>query len=182
MLVSYIEIDSFRGWQLRGLLNGQAFVNMNCLLSPIQLEHAIPSNYNELPDGILGGFVKVLMESVFIMPPPDSFIVNQSVQLALQFIESNLDNSLEAEDIACAINMSSEHFRYLFVQQMSIPFAHYVKWKRIRKSIAEALSNDNTQVLSYSDFILNHLDSDRVFKKVFGMSRSALLRKSRLLI
>ena len=182
LLVCFIEIDSFRGWQLRGLLNGHACMNMNKLLSPSQLKNVMPANYNDLPDKVLSVIVKVLMETIFIMPPPDSFMVNKPMQLALQFVESNLDNPIEAEDIACAINMSTECFRYLFVQQMSIPFAQYILWKRIRKAITDVSSKNNTQTLSDTDLILNNINMNRIFKKVFGGSRSALLENSRFLI
>lgn len=182
LLVSLIESDSFRGWQLRGLLNGQASVNLNTILSPFQLKHVMPANHSNLSDRTLLTFVKVLMEAIFIMPPPDSYIVSKPMQLALRLIEYNLDSTLEAEDIACAIHMPPEDFRYLFVQQMSIPFAQYIKWKRIRKSIAAALFSDKKQTLPCPDSVSENLDSNRLFKQIFGTTQNTLLKNSRFVL
>lgn len=180
VLVIFFETDSFRGWQLRALLKDQACFNMDRILSSDQLKHVLPANHKSLPDKILLSSVKILMENIFISPPLYNSLFRKPMQLALKLIDKNLDSSLEAEDIAGKVNMTTESFRYVFIQYMSIPFAQYVSWKQIRKTIAIA-----ALIESGSDryFVLpGQRNSNMLFNQIFGLSANTLINNSRVLV
>jgi len=180
VLVNFFETDSFRGWQLRALLKDQACCDMETILSSDQLKNVMPANYKNLSDETLLSSVRNLMENIFISPPLYNSLFHKPMQLALELIDQNLDSPLEADEIAEKVNMTTESFRYVFVQYMSIPFAQYVSWKRIRRTMAAAAS---TRSGSNLYFVLpGQRNSNKVFNRIFGLCPTTLINNSRVLV
>ena len=118
-----------------------------------------------------------------ILPTPfqqSESLSDERVTKAVNFIETNLAESLNLEDIADLMFLSTERARHLFAQKTGSPFSQYILWKRIKQVIIASLQDN----LSLTEAALNSGFADqshftRTFKKTFGMSPKTHLKNSR---
>lgn len=184
ILVSLIEVNSVWGLKLRTLLGDKSWVNMNTILKPAQYARVLPVNYKELSNAVLIPYVNNFLDSFFSMMPPSHTIhTDDRMQRVLQFIDKNLHNSLELEDLQPHINLSTERIRHLFVQQMHISFSQYVLWKRIRKTMQMAIAGESKLTEACYRFgFSDQAHFNKAFKRIFGVTPFGIIRYCRVLL
>lgn len=91
----------------------------------------------------------------------------------IEYIEHNLCDSLNLDTIANNMNYSKYHFHRLFLSEMGVSVAEYVRRRRIIRSAANlVLSDINISTIAY-DFGFNNIDTYiRCFKRYYGITPS----------
>lgn len=92
---------------------------------------------------------------------------------AIDYIENNLFDNLELDRIANEINYSKYHFHRLFLSDMGVSVAEYVRRRRlIRAASTLLLSVDKITDVSYN-YGFNNVDTFiRCFKRYYGITPS----------
>ena len=181
VIVYFIDAESYFGWQLKSILAGNKFLDVEPFFSDSQLQKINAEGNQQLSKDEL----KQLSDEIFrsILPTQfqsDQNVFDERIEKAVKFIETNLAESLNLETIAELMFLSPERARHLFAEQTGSPFSQYVLWKRIKQVIISSLQDN----LSLTDAALNSGFADqshftRTFKKTFGMSPKTHLKNSR---
>jgi len=184
VLVNFIESDSLLGWQLRDLLAGKAYLNIDSVLSTEQYSQVLPPNYTELSNETLIPYVNTFLDSLLLNARPASDIVtDERIVVILQYIEQHLSETIDLEHLAGLINLSSERTRHLFVQEMGIPFTQYIMWQRIRKTMVVAITEESKLIEACLRFgFTDQPHFNRTFKRIFGMTPGGIIRYCRVLM
>ncbi len=184
VLVNFIEANSFWGLQLKELLADKTFVMIDSVLAPEQYSQVLPANYEELPNDILIPYVKAFLDSIFpISLPTNKIITDERIEITLQYIDQNLHEPLDLEDIANLLFLSTDRTRHLFVEHMGIPFSQYILWKRIRNTMAVAIIEEGKLTEACLRFgFTDQPHFNRTFKRIFGLPPSIIIRHSRVLL
>ena len=124
-------------------------------------------------------FLKFLL----ITNTTDRYIVDNRIQLILQFINQNLQQELGLEEVAVQINLSPEHTLHLFAEQVGIPYSRYIIWQRIMKIIAVAIHEKGklSEVCMRYGFV-DQLHFNKIFKRIFGLVPLSLIYHCRVLL
>lgn len=181
VIVYFIDAESYHGWQLKELLADKPYLDIKQFYTAAQLTRICAEGNEHLPKPEL----KKLADEIFnsILPAQNQPNENQSderIVKALDFIETNLSESIRLEDLADLMFLSPERARHLFAQQTGLPFSQYILWKRIKQVIVTVLRGE----FSLTEAALEFGFSDqahfcRTFKRMFGMSPKTHLKNSR---
>lgn len=184
VLVMLIKTDCMYGRRMGELLSDNACLELSTVWSGFQNLKVLPVNYRELADGILLSLISKFLKMIFHHtdqrehPKADPRIL-----LVVKYIEQNLHETLELEQVAVLINLSSERTRHLFVQQMSISFSQYVLWMRVKKTLASVVVHDKKITEACLQFgFSDQAHFNHAFKQIFGIRPTEILRQSRLLM
>ncbi|MFN0140848.1 MAG: helix-turn-helix domain-containing protein [Pyrinomonadaceae bacterium] len=181
VIVYFIDADSYFGWQLKSILAGQKSLDTEGFFTDSQMQKINAEGNQNLSKDEL----KTLSEEIFqtILPrhiQQNENLSDERVAKAINFIETNLAESLNLEDIADLMFLSPERARHLFAEKTGSPFSQYLLWKRIKQVIITTLLDN----VSLTDASLKYGFADqshftRTFKKTFGMSPKTHLKNSR---
>lgn len=181
VIVYFIDAESYYGWQLREMLAGKPFLDIEDFFAEGETARICANGNERLPKFELKKIADEIFETVLPQPnKPDRHFLDGRIGKALKFIETNLRESIRLEDVADQMFLSPERARHLFVQATGSPFSQFLLWKRIKAVIIASL----TQGLSLTEAALKCGFSDqahfcRVFKRTFGMSPKTHLKNSR---
>ncbi|GAB3926137.1 helix-turn-helix transcriptional regulator [Larkinella terrae] len=184
VLVNFIETGSFWGWQLRALLGDKTYLTIDSVLAPEQYLQVFPANYAELSNEKLVPHVNAFLNSLLPLTHQMSeFALDSRIQATLRYIDQNLHMHLELEDIANQLCLSPDRARHLFVQQMGIPFSQYILWKRIRNTMAVAITEESKLADACLRFgFTDQPHFNRTFKRIFGLPPVGIIRHCRVLL
>lgn len=181
VIVYFIDAESYHGWQLKELLAGEKFLDIEQFFSESELNRFCAEGNQDLPKAKL----KNLADEVFHCVLPENVSLNENltderIVKTLDFIDANLSESIRLEQIADLIFLSPERTRHLFAQQTGSPFSQYVLWKRIKQVIISVLQNEQTLTEAALEFgFADQAHFCRIFKRMFGMSPKTHLKNSR---
>ncbi|WP_431210141.1 helix-turn-helix domain-containing protein [Puia sp. P3] len=174
-LVYFIDAESYQGWQLKQLLDGRAFVPIDFIpgvededmvrFSSAVLERVLRGSGGEgAMDGRNGG----------------KRVMDERVAEALAYIDDRLDQSLELEEVAGKVFLSSERLRHLFVQEVGVAFSQYVLWKRMKNVIYQVLQKGlPMSAASVQSGFTDQAHFTRIFRRTFGVPAKEVLKNSR---
>ncbi|MDZ4807960.1 MAG: helix-turn-helix domain-containing protein, partial [Bacteroidota bacterium] len=181
VFVYLIDAESYLGWQLKEMLSGKAFLDIESLLTKHQLQQLIvqcnrASSIKEMKivaDDLLENILPTQAEQ-------KNKIMDDRISKVMEYIEHNLDNPISLDDISKQIFLSPERARHLFVQQTGTPFSQYILWKRIKNIITAVLKNNIPIVnAAIQAGFTDQAHFSRIFKRMFGASAKPLLKNSR---
>jgi AraC-like DNA-binding protein len=183
VLVYFIDADSYQGWQFREMLDGNAFVPIEHLLAPEELDQATHLYRRTGAAGDLRDTALTLMDK--ILPSPQGTLLrpmDARMTKALAYIDANLDDPLALEDLAGQVFLSTERLRHLFASETGIPFSQYVLWRRIKGVLAQVLKYGVPMATaSIHNGFTDQAHFTRLFKRTFGVSAKQLLKNSRFI-
>lgn len=181
VLVYFIDAESYDGWQLKEILSGRSFLNINSLLTEQEMKELTEEFSGPLPlekikdisDNLLE---KIVPSSTF----PNNNLPDERIKNIMKYIDLHLDEPISLEEISKEIFLSPERTRHLFVQQTGTPFSQYLLWKRIKNVIISVLKDDASLATACIHFgFTDQAHFSRVFKRMFGTSAIPLLKNSR---
>ncbi len=181
VIVYFIDADSYFGWQLKSILAGQKFLDIEGFFTDSQRQKINAEGNQNLSKDELKKLSEEIFETILPTPfQPSETLADERVAKAVNFIETNLAESLNLEDIADLMFLSPERARHLFAEKTGSPFSQYILWKRIKQVIISSLQGEH----SLTEAALNAGFADqshftRTFKKTFGMSPKTHLKNSR---
>lgn len=183
MLVNFIKTDSLYGMKLHALLDKKACVDISSVIVAGQADQILPENYRLLPNDILIPYVHAFLNSIFIRHLSDSPVADKRIQLALWYIEDNLNDMLKLKVVAAYINLSSDRTRHLFTQQTGTTFSQYVLWKRIQRTIALTIpENGRFNEICLQFGFTDQAHFNHSFKRIFGLTPRNMIRNNRFLL
>ncbi len=181
VLVYFIDAESYLGWQLKEMLSGKPFLDIESLLTKHQLKE-LTTQCNQTTSA---GEIKIAAEDLLekIMPSQatqKNILMDDRIIKVTEYIDHHLASNISLNDISKQIFLSPERARHLFVQQTGSPFSQYLLWKRIKNIIISVLKNN----VSLADACIQYGFTDqahfsRIFKRMFGTSAKPLLKNSR---
>ena len=181
VIVFFIDAESYHGRQLRELLGGRPFLDIETFLTEAQLQRICAEGNQHLPKAEL----KNLADEIFagVLPaqtPAREIAVDERIGKALAFVDAHLSQSLRVEDLAAVMALSPERARHLFAQATGSPFSQYVLWKRIKQVMVAVLRGECSLTEAALRFgFADQAHFCRVFKRVFGTSPKVHLKNSR---
>ncbi len=181
VLVYFIDAESYDGWQLKEMLSGRSFLNIESLLTEHEMEELMEKCAHSLSVEKMKDVSDNLLENIV---PSSTFqnnnLPDERIKKVLKYIDLHLDEPISLEEISKEIFLSPERTRHLFVQQTGTPFSQYLLWKRIKNVIISVLKNDATLASACIHFgFTDQAHFSRVFKRMFGTSAIPLLKNSR---
>jgi len=184
ILVTLVKADSVYGRELNTLLADDILVDLADLLDPEQLGNIVPENYSELTDKDIIPFVENFLNSiVYIQYTNMDSIANKKIKAALDFIDNNLQELFEIEDVAININMSYSRMRHLFTEQMGFPITQYVSWKRIKRTLSTVKTDNITLTEACHKYCFNDQSHfNHTFKLILGLRPREILRSSHIVL
>lgn len=182
-LVYYIESKSFLGKQLKRILNSESFIDIESLVSK-QILNQLKVDFSK--ENISVAEIKTLSDQLLynlfegsVAPLKDERF-DDRIERAKLFINENLYDSITLEKVASHIFLSPDRARHLFLEQIEVPFSQYVLWKRIKAVLRSVLNGNSTLYeasIQYGFTDQSHFN--RFFKRMFGISATAILKNSR---
>ncbi len=181
VLVYFIDSESYLGWQLKEILSGKPFLDIESLLTNQQMEELTAQCNLTSSAAEMKKVADDLLEK--IMPSHStqkSMLMDERIIRVIKYIDHHLDNPISLDDISKLIFLSPERARHLFVQQTGTPFSQYLLWKRIKNIILSVLK-DNTSLADACMQVgfTDQAHFSRIFKRMFGTSAKPLLKNSR---
>ncbi|AZV58067.1 helix-turn-helix transcriptional regulator [Clostridium sp. AWRP] len=95
---------------------------------------------------------------------------NACIRKSIDYIENNLNNKIELEDIAHKVFLSKYHFHRIFHSVVGEPVAEYIRRRRLKEAANELLNTDNKIVDIALKYQFSSQESfTKAFKKLYGM-------------
>jgi AraC-like DNA-binding protein len=184
-LVYYIENKSFLGKLLKRMLNNEIFIDIETILSKSQLDQLnIDFSMDNLTTPGIRNLSDNLLYNIFQswLKPVMNEGIDSRITKAVAYINTNLYKSITLNVVADHIHLSSERTRHLFLEQIDVPFSQYVLWRRTKAVLIAVIQEKQTfydASLQYGFTDQSHFN--RIFKRMFGISASMVLKNSRLI-
>jgi len=179
--VFFIDAESIMGWQMKEILAGRPFLDIEEILAPWQLMDFVSSCAAAASADELRKISDRLLEQVLSVGTLKSDrVMDERMIKILEYIAANQDDPIILEDIARLVFLSPERARHLFAQETGIPFSQYLLWKRIKAVLTQVIGKNVPMI----DAILENGFTDQphfthLFKRTFGVSAKLLLKNSR---
>ena len=181
VFVYFVDAESFYGWQLKEMLAGAKFIDIEDFFSAAQRQIYYAEGNQLLPPEKL----KQMMNEIFdcILPAPHKSPENpldERIARAVEFVETNLPDNLNLERIADLIYLSPERTRHLFVQATGVPFSQFVLWKRL-KNVIVLVARDGFSLTdaAHESGFADQAHLCRTFRRIFGINAKTHLKNSR---
>ena len=181
VLVFFIDAESLVGWQIKEMLAGQPFLDIESILTPQQLTDFITSCAKADSVDEMQKISDKLLELILSLGTmKNERVMDDRMVKILEYVEANRYDPIILEDIGRLVFLSPERVRHLFVQETGIPFSQYLLWKRIKAVLTHVIGKNVPMI----DAILENGFTDQahfthLFKRTFGVSAKLLLKNSR---
>lgn len=95
----------------------------------------------------------------------------EQIQYAINYIEENLENDIQLEQVARAANISQWHFQRIFKALSNETLKMYIRSRRLATSLGKLLVPDNKIIdIALSSGYESQESFTRAFKKMFNMT------------
>jgi AraC-like DNA-binding protein len=95
----------------------------------------------------------------------------EDMLLALKWIESHLKEDITLESAARHVSLSKFHFHRLFHRHIGMPFAGYIRQRRLASSAGELIATDRKILdIALNYFFESQASFTRAFKRAYQMS------------
>lgn len=184
ILLNYIKTESVHGNQLLSSLNGACWLDISHFLQDHFSEGKIlPDNYEEVPNRQLVPWVNDFLDTISQVAQDRQEEGDTRVHTALKIIDQNFQKDLLIEHVADKIHLSSDRARHIFTNEVGVPMAQYILWKRIRNTIRIAAQPDG----SFTDACLKSGFGDqshfnRAFRRIFVLRPLPIIRKCHVIL
>lgn len=103
-----------------------------------------------------------------------------SIQKTLEYIEVNMCEKNNINDLSMMANLSPFYFQRLFSRLVGKPVMEYVKLRRLAEA-AELIINENSRIIDIGMSVgfENHETFSRTFKSYYGLTPGTFRKKSR---
>lgn len=180
-LVYFIDAESRRGWQLKQMLDGQPYLNLEHFWSENQwatLSADAQTHAWQTP--ALQILALSALDTLLPMQPDTAHHRDPRITQVIDWLETTAPPNVTLQDAATLLCLSTEHTRHLFVQETGVAFSQFLLWKRIKQAMIRVLHDQ----LSLTDAALQSGFADqahfcRLFKRTFGISPKRILKNSR---
>lgn len=181
LLIYFIDAETYPGWQLKEILNGQPHVLIESVLTGDELRQTTEQYRQAASLADLRRTGDDLMNKVLpFQRETANRAIDDRIIKAICFIGANLDNPLALEDIAGQVYLSPERLRHLFVQETGIPFSQFVLWKRIKLVLQQVLkANQSMASAAIQNGFTDQAHFTRLFRRTFGVNPGKVLKNSR---
>lgn len=112
-------------------------------------------------------------------PPPVRPAVHPRVRTLLRVLrdEAELDTSLEA--LAARVRLSPSRLMHVFTESVGIPLRPYLLWLKLQRAATSIVHGVGLTEAAVEAGFADAAHMSRTFKRMFGMTPSALQRRSR---
>lgn len=100
--------------------------------------------------------------------------MDERIEDALTYIQSNLHESITCRDVANYICLSEGRFSHLFRQQVGMTFSAYLIYQRIIKSYTEIINGKSITEASIEAGFSSSAHFAETSKRLFGLSASVI--------
>lgn len=95
---------------------------------------------------------------------------NACIKKSIKYIEKNLNNKIELEDLAQKVFLSKYHFHRIFHTIVGEPVAGYIKRRRLMEAADELVNTDDKIVDIALKYQFGSQESfTKAFKKLYGV-------------
>ncbi|BCZ81779.1 AraC family transcriptional regulator [Paraburkholderia terrae] len=105
---------------------------------------------------------------------PEEKDLDPRLTRALEYIRSNIGDTLSLSDVAAKVALSESRFRHLFVEGTGSSFRAYVLWLRINLAIEAAMSGSSWTAAAHQAGFADSAHLSRTHKRMFGIEPTAL--------
>ena len=164
-LVYFIDAESYQGWQIKNMLDGNPFIPIDTI--PPVTDTDMARFAQALLDRLLPGF-------------STQRPIDDRIRETMTYIDYRLGDPLVLDEVAGRVFLSAERFRHLFAQETGVPFSQYVLWKRIKQVIIQVLQHGlSMSTASIQNGFTDQAHFARIFRRTFGVPAKQLLKNSR---
>lgn len=183
ILLNYIKVDTVHSNQLLKLLKDVPWLNINRVLINFDSSQIFPAQYKDMSNNELIPLVYKFLDSVCFVIQEKKVRGDARVQSALKLIDQNLQNDLVIEQVAEQIHLSADRTRHIFVQEVGIPMAQYILWKRIRNTIKLAAQPEESFINAcLKSGFGDQSHFNRAFRRIFFLRPLPIIRNCRVII
>ena len=183
IVLNFIKSGTVHGNQLSDLLDGADWLDINQVLGNFNEIEILPDHYKNLPPDELISRINKFLDSICFVVQGKKAEGDARIKLALELIDQNLHKDLVIEQVAEKIHLSAERARHIFAQEVGIPMAQYILWKRIRNTIklaAQAQESFTNACLKSGFGDQSHFN--RAFRRIFLLRPLPIIRHCKVII
>ncbi|OMF21774.1 hypothetical protein BK133_27805 [Paenibacillus sp. FSL H8-0548] len=144
---------------------------ISTMLTSINAEHTVKSNFSEISDQEIRTHLGKLMETWFLHPERNKKELKLIIKSACNFIQNHYQDDLTLTQMAEYSNLSISHFSSLFKSNTGESLITYINQVRVEKA-KELLRNSDDKIYLISEQVgfSSQPYFIRVFKNMTGMS------------
>lgn len=185
VLVFKINAASTLGIQLKNYLKGEPFIELKKIFSLAYFQSIFSLPPDKLNNEELKEGARIFLETLLLECGLSNNLVLQNderITAALDYINTNIDLSLNLQHIADVMHLSKDRARHFFIEHLRSPFMQYVLWLRIRKILnAVMYQNINLATACVQFGFTDQSHFTRIFKRLYGVPPAALLKHTRFI-
>lgn len=95
---------------------------------------------------------------------------------AVKLVPALLPGRVALDEVARAVHLSPSRLSHLFRQELGLPFRAYVRWERLRTALLLLSSGGSLTQAAHEAGFADSSHLTRVFRSMFGLAPSELLR------
>ncbi|MFG3421651.1 helix-turn-helix transcriptional regulator [Micromonospora sp. NPDC048063] len=99
-----------------------------------------------------------------------------AVAAAVDLVPTLLPGRIGLGEVARAVHLSQSRLSHLFRQELGLPFRAYVRWERLRTALLLLSSGGSLTQAAHEAGFADSSHLTRVFRSMFGLAPSELLR------
>jgi AraC-like DNA-binding protein len=105
--------------------------------------------------------------------------LDERIEQVLKLLKEPAQGSVSIKDLAGTVHISPGRLIHLFTQQVGIPVRKYILWSKLMASLKRLEKNVNFTHVALDGGFADAPHFNRTFKRMFGLSPTALLKRDR---
>jgi AraC-like DNA-binding protein len=163
----------------------------------IKEKFLVGNNFSSIPQDLLIHYIRMIqvqfslkINCAKISKVTDNFIntladssvsikqVDERVSTVIGILKNSLDSKIKLKHLAEKVFLSETRLAHLFKEQTGISIRKYLLWQRINIAVKEISDGKNFTNAAYSAGFSDSPHFSKIFKRMFGISPTALLKNS----